>query len=376
MASDPKTPPRSDELEVSLFGPGYGEAIAVHIGGGKWLLIDSCTASGPVTPLHLQYLNAIGVDAATSVILIVISHWHDDHVRGIASVVRACPSAKVALSNALREVEFLTLASLYDKRPLPEGSGVDELVAVLGYLSEAKREAASSRSPMFATVDRSLLREDLALPNRTIQASVFALSPSDAATLRSKLAFATLIPVPGAERSRIASITPNQSCVAILVEIGHDILLFGSDLEATRDADMGWSAVLTSVTVVNRVASVYKLPHHGGFSAHDNRVWTSLLVKDPYALLTAFQRGAAPLPSDADISRIVGLTPKAFATGLPSRRRWRPHERVVGEMVGDATRSVVEIVAATGHIRLRKLMTERDLDWTVELFGGARPLPS
>jgi len=34
--------PAADEIEVTLFGPGYGEAIAVHLGEGAWLLVDSC----------------------------------------------------------------------------------------------------------------------------------------------------------------------------------------------------------------------------------------------------------------------------------------------------------------------------------------------
>ena len=44
------TPPASDEVELSLFGPGYGEAIAVHVGDGKWILIDSCKEKGTKDP--------------------------------------------------------------------------------------------------------------------------------------------------------------------------------------------------------------------------------------------------------------------------------------------------------------------------------------
>lgn len=34
--------PATDEIELTLFGPGYGEAIAVHLGEGAWLLVDPC----------------------------------------------------------------------------------------------------------------------------------------------------------------------------------------------------------------------------------------------------------------------------------------------------------------------------------------------
>lgn len=374
MASPPETPPRADELEVSLFGPGYGEAIALHIGCGKWILVDSCTASDSPAPLHLRYLNAIGVDAATSVALVIVSHWHDDHIGGVASLVEACSSARVAISNALREGEFFTLASLYDKRPLPEGSGIDELAAVLKHLRRSGQGAAARRVPIFAMVDRELLHDELGFSGGTVQTSVVALSPSDAATLRSKAAFAMLIPAPGVEPARIAPITPNQTCVAILVIVGSNVLLFGSDLEATGEHDGGWSAVLASAAVVDRAASIYKLPHHGGASAHDDRVWTNLLLASPYAILTPFRRGRNALPSHVDVARIAGLTRNAFATGLPFARKWTSSERVVRDLVGEATRSIVEIVPATGHIRLRKSMLDPDPNWSVELFGGARQL--
>ena len=32
--------PASHEIEITVFGPGYGEAIAVHLGEQQWMLID------------------------------------------------------------------------------------------------------------------------------------------------------------------------------------------------------------------------------------------------------------------------------------------------------------------------------------------------
>ena len=34
-------PPDSDEFEFTLIGPGYGESIILHLGGGVWVLVDS-----------------------------------------------------------------------------------------------------------------------------------------------------------------------------------------------------------------------------------------------------------------------------------------------------------------------------------------------
>ena len=38
----PVDPPASDVFEVSIFGPGKGESIVVHIGNGRWIVVDSC----------------------------------------------------------------------------------------------------------------------------------------------------------------------------------------------------------------------------------------------------------------------------------------------------------------------------------------------
>jgi len=35
-------PPEADVVEVSIFGPGKGESVLIHLGNGKWIMIDSC----------------------------------------------------------------------------------------------------------------------------------------------------------------------------------------------------------------------------------------------------------------------------------------------------------------------------------------------
>ena len=60
-------PPDPDMFEVSLFGTGVGESIAVHIGQGNWLLVDSCRQRRDDFPAHLSYLQEIGVDLSKAV---------------------------------------------------------------------------------------------------------------------------------------------------------------------------------------------------------------------------------------------------------------------------------------------------------------------
>src|SRR5262245_58961005 len=56
------TPPASDEVEISLFGPGIGECSVVHLGGGQWMVVDSCIDRSTRRPVALEYLAEIGVD--------------------------------------------------------------------------------------------------------------------------------------------------------------------------------------------------------------------------------------------------------------------------------------------------------------------------
>ena len=73
----------------------------MHVGHGSWILIDSCIDGQTKRPAALSYLQDIGVNPAQDVKMIVASHWHDDHIRGLASVVEACPQARFVLSDAI-----------------------------------------------------------------------------------------------------------------------------------------------------------------------------------------------------------------------------------------------------------------------------------
>src|SRR6187399_53781 len=78
-SQSPKDRPADSDIEVSIFGPGFGECIIVHIGGGRWIVIDSCVDRSRGIPACLGYFQDIGVDPLT-VELILVTHWHDDHV--------------------------------------------------------------------------------------------------------------------------------------------------------------------------------------------------------------------------------------------------------------------------------------------------------
>lgn len=369
-------PPAEDELEVSVFGPGYGEAIALHVGGGMWVLVDSCIEPTTKLPASLHYLTHINVDVDTSVRLIVATHWHDDHIRGISTVLSECNSADLAISIALRNNEFLKLTALYRHQAMMRISGLDEFSRIFQILEARKPNRARFNPPRMAIANRLLLNEEVALPSGKFRATVTSLSPSDAALVQAQMAFAELLPEPGETKRRIPSPSPNHVSVALWIEVGELKLLLGADLENTSDPNTGWSVVLSTSTVANGNAQVFKVPHHGSKDAHSDEVWSELLIEEPFAVVTPYRRGRNFLPSQADVRRLTSLTPNGYLTAPSATRRKSWGNPVVRDMVKQATRAIETVHDKWGFVTLRRKISDPSAHWQVTLVGDAHHLSS
>lgn len=368
------TPPEVDELEVSLFGPGYGEAIALHLGGGKWVLVDSCIDPNAKAPASLHYLGRLGVDVAQAVKLIVATHWHDDHVRGISTVFQKCQSADLVISTALSKDEFLELVGLYQSNLVMQSSGINEFVQVFQQLDERRKQGVRFNAPKFALADRLLLRDEINLGTAMVEAKISSLSPSDESVLQALLAFEKLLPHRLESKKRIASPSPNYASVALWCAIGDSRILLGADVECTSNPRTGWSVILDDSLAIDQEASVFKVPHHGSKNAHHDGVWDNVLIQSPFAILTPYNRGARSLPSSSDMTRIVNLTQHAFLTAASTTRQTKWRKKITRDTVKQATKMIENVHQGWGHIRLRKTIGAPNKSWKVELFGNARPL--
>ncbi|MFB6264807.1 MAG: MBL fold metallo-hydrolase, partial [Bradymonadaceae bacterium] len=143
-STDAREPPADDEFEVSNFGPGVGECCLVHLGDGEWFVVDSCRTDDGV-PVSEWYLERLGLDPAEAVSGILVTHWHDDHVDGVADLLSTCNSATFYCSAAYRTEEFLTF--IETGRDAQFGpSGTDELRAVLELLKERRSDGQRAAS--------------------------------------------------------------------------------------------------------------------------------------------------------------------------------------------------------------------------------------
>jgi beta-lactamase superfamily II metal-dependent hydrolase len=68
-------------LYIFVFGPGYGESVAVRVPPDEWLVIDSCRIEKQAAALHV--LRRYGGKLA----LLLLTHRHMDHYRGFVDLI-------------------------------------------------------------------------------------------------------------------------------------------------------------------------------------------------------------------------------------------------------------------------------------------------
>ena len=228
MARDRRqqTAPASDEFEISLFGPGYGECLALHLGDGVWMVVDSCVDPRTKQAAALQYLNDIGVNASEAIKLLVLTHWHNDHIRGAAATFRAATSAEVFCSAALDKSEFFELVSA-SRREERIADHIPEFATIFDILLERNPGArAGTIGPEYVKAGERIYSANPSGHN----CSVWVLSPSSATMNVAHLELARLLPKLKLPQPREVGVTPNRLAVALWVEFGNISVLLGSDL--------------------------------------------------------------------------------------------------------------------------------------------------
>jgi len=347
------TAPRQEEFEITLLGPGYGESLLMHVGGGNWIIVDSCIDSAGHSRA-LKYLDSISVNPYNAVKLIVATHWHDDHIRGMTELVEVCSSARFCCAATLCTQEFLAAIDALERRHLSiSGSGVREIHYVFSQL-----ETRASQ-PMFALANRLIHNQD--------NCEIWSLSPDDVAYQSFLMSLGNLFPGEGKGKNRIQAVSPNDNAVVLMVKADDIVLLLGSDLEKH-----GWVRILASQERPTGKASVFKLPHHGSKNAHVPNVWEKLLEPDPLAVLTPWRRGGGMLPTKQDVRRILLKTENAYITAKHAslaQSSTRRH-KTISRTIRESSIRLRQHVMSSGAIRLRRTINSRT-PWKVETFGSA-----
>lgn len=343
-----------------MFGPGVGESAAVHVGDGRWLIVDSCRDSRRGDVATLNYLHDCDLDPAECVDWIVATHGHDDHVAGLAETVIACPNAQLVLPAASTIEEFLAFVRI-DGRLDFYGTRwrvYSEFSNVIKEVEEGRRTAQLH----FATAGMTL-----PLGTQTVAGdlSLEFLAPSAAAQLRSRQMFGRLLKAAAKPTAgeRVLARDPNSFSIALIVHCRGHRFLFGGDLKNGAD-DWGWSHVLTFLDGGEKI-DLFKVAHHGDPKAFHPSLWDSHLSSDCICIVTPYRPSGRPRQDD--LVRMCGTGREVFCTATSGSIAASATIRRTKAALS-RSRSVEEVGGIEGQVRYRQIDGR---DPTIELLGPA-----
>ncbi len=354
--------PSENTIQISVFGPGYGESILVHLGGGEWLVVDSCVDGKSKQSVPKNYLESIGVNLKNQVKYIIATHWHDDHVRGLAELFEACSSAHFCCSTALQSQEFLNLAMAYGASHLNEETGIGEFYRILNHSCKTKRVP-------------KWLGENTCIYNRQNNpCQIWSLSLSNAVYTQAISHFASLFPHEMSPRRKISPLKINYSSVVNLIQVGNISILLGADLEEC-EAHPGWSSIVHSDGRPKFRARVFKIPHHGSDTSRCDQVWNILLEQTPISIVTPFYKGKVHLPTSTDKKWLKGKNQEVYiSTTKPFMAKQTNANRAVEKIKKYRVKSRRILNPEPGHVRIRIDLDTPQNPPVVHCFDGAARL--
>jgi len=361
--------PTNNIFEVSLIGTGggYGESVVIHMGDDNWAVIDSCIDPNSKNCLPLQYLEAKGVNVATNVKLIVCTHWHNDHVQGISTLLAACKSAVFSMARANDRKKFLLLVGL-DTTRLKVSDGSSSTSEI-----QSCFEILSSRQTTFknAEQDKTLFSS----VSGKVSASIKSLSPSDLVVSEFDSEISTLISEFGKSNRKIINNKPNNKSVVLLISVNEHSAIFGADLEVTANPKKGWLCILDNSTVIKGVkAGLVKIPHHGSSNGYHDRIWTEIVEKDPTAKLTPWNIGKK-LPKQEMLDTYLRHTANLFITSdVKKSSKPKKREKRIEKTIFRFNPTLREIRYDFGIVRSRLDLNISGCKWKTELFGSAKQI--
>jgi len=362
--------PAADEFEISFFGPGHGECIVVHAGGGRWVVVDSCvdtTDKANPHPVAEKYLMALGVDISSAVDLIVASHWHADHIRGLGRLVGRCPSASFSCAQAMVGEEFIAFAEEMGSASASTDG------AKLTDFREAIRHLHDRKTPIRWAQSNKLLRAwnpSGAVPGIP-RCVINALSPSDLEYTAFIAEIAAARPTPTRPKRAAAATSPNLVSIVLHVQFGDMSVVLGADMEVHHNPLRGWTAAIAAGQQAGLTpAHLLKVPHHGSVTGHHDELWTRLLSPRPLAVVTPFNQlpDERKLPTAADVARLNGLSSRLYQTAPAIRTSSRGREATVDRGLRDSNIVLRDAALPLGMVRCR---WHSRTGWSEEVFPPA-----
>lgn len=299
--------PKPEELTITVIGgAGLGESVVIHIGDGHWIIIDSYVSNKQ----SLAYIYLTSIDAnLDNVEMIICSHWHSDHVKGMYQLLTSCKNA------------MFYVPSVSGSRYYPEFFAGN--IKEIEISEEGERTVMEEfHSCMKYAYDNSILdylERDKTLIKRDIYGQcleIAAISP--AKDLRNK--FHKMFATKKDGKYKEYGIEPNMCSSAILISVNNELhLLLGADLECNRAEDdkdfdgclsrcsergiRGWCNTFMESqnhNFVNKYSYV-KIAHHSSETGYCPKLWNEKVTDDVIGVTTVFNANLLPQPNMMNI---------------------------------------------------------------------------
>ncbi len=331
--------PEADVAEVTLLGRGVGESLVVHVGDGRWVIVD--TFMHDKRPAAQTYLQSIGVDLS-AVVCVVVTHLDADHFRGIDLLVDVCTEARLCTTSAVDTEAFAKL------------SAEDVSGDLVGRMATARRTASRRQPDRY----RALGPGQDAYADASCR--IVAISPTAAAVQAATAGLSSALSGTPLDQVKTRIKNQNRCSVALHCRIGDATALLGGDVLASPPR-FGWAGVLdVPETLHLPKAQLVKAPHHGSSSAHEPRMWVELTHRDgPDTLVAPYTGQVTPIPTVRDIGRLCSLSASVHQA-FPSTPR--------SELEANGIRRVVP--GAFGRITARRGMSRSGGPWQVVEHDG------
>lgn len=353
-------------VEINLIGTGggYGESVLIRLSNGDWVIVDSCIDPISKCILPLKFLEEREVDLLL-VKIIVCTHWHDDHIRGLSSILANCFNAKFVFSKVNDLEKFLLYISLDYSKALIQTSNAStvEFNKCLDILSSTKR------FPVYAT------RDVLLYGDNGSKTYLYALSPSAKSEMEFDIEIGTLLKDFGSPHTKLPKNSPNDRSIVLLLKVDNESMIFGADLEVNKDPLKGWFDIIQNSVIIqiSNKASYFKIPHHGSQNGYCNEIWENLLIKKPVSTLTPWNR-KSKLPQENMVNLYKSLTEHLFITsnylmGDRMKRRDKKTEKLIKEFNPTVKEIKFEFGLVTSKIDLRN-----EAIWDTTTMGEAKKI--
>lgn len=344
------------EIYVLGTGGGYGESIVANLGNNEWIIIDSCIHPNNNKCLPLEFLHKKDVDL-DDVKMIICTHWHSDHIKGLSLLIEKCGQAKFVFSHATDYRKFISFIN-YDykfKGTTSDNSSTKEFNRCLEIIIDKKQAVKK------AQYDKLLY----ATSYKSVDIKVWSLSPSEKAMKNYDLEISEYFQNFSESNIKLPKLTPNDKSVVILLELGKHIAILGADLEVKlKDPDLGWLDIVHNSVVVKSTgkAKYFKIPHHGSKNGYHDDIWNILLDAMPIGCLTPSNRHS--LPRKLMIDKYSSLTSELYSSSKP-KEHTKPKKRSTRakKTISNFNETLREIVFNQGIISTYVNITDPGSEW-------------